>query len=79
MGSPMTFIIRPNVAFPTGTIMGDPVSPTLCPRTNPSVLSIAMVLTLLSPKCCATSSTSRLVCPSTSRALRTGGMGRESN
>lgn len=53
----MTFIIRPKVSGPTGILMGAPVSLTYCPRTNPSVESIAIVLTLESPKCCATSST----------------------
>lgn len=30
-----------------------------CPRVSPSVASIAMVRTVFSPRCCATSSTSR--------------------
>jgi len=51
MGSPITFIILPKVSGPTGTIMGLPVSTTTYPLTKPSVESMAIVLTLLSPKC----------------------------
>lgn len=49
MGSPMTFIILPRVSGPTGILMGAPVSRTFCPRTRPSVPSIAMVRTVFSP------------------------------
>ncbi|KFM23135.1 hypothetical protein F751_3326, partial [Auxenochlorella protothecoides] len=45
-GSPMTFRMRPSVPRPTGTLMGWPVATTRCPRTSPSVVSIAMVRTV---------------------------------
>jgi hypothetical protein len=51
MGYPITFIILPKVSGPTGTIIGFPVSTTPYPLTKPSVESMAIVLTLLSPKC----------------------------
>lgn len=51
IGSPMTFIILPKVSGPTGILIGAPVSTTSCPLTRPSVESIAIVLTLESPKC----------------------------
>merc|ERR1740117_1090872 len=60
MGSPITLMILPRVSGPTGTRMGLPVSLTGWPRTRPSVESRAMVLTLLPPKCWATSRTSLL-------------------
>ena len=53
----MTFIILPKVSGPTGTLIGAPVSVTSSPLLRPSVESIAMVLTLDSPKCWATSKT----------------------
>ena len=59
-GSPMTFMMRPSVSSPTGTVIGAPVSVTAWPRTRPSVVSMAMQRTVFSPRCCATSSTSRL-------------------
>src|SRR6266478_5291386 len=59
-GSPITFMMRPSVPAPTGTRIGPPVSLTSWPRTRPSVVSIAMVRTVDSPRCCATSSTRRL-------------------
>src|SRR5690349_7896627 len=59
-GSPMTFMMRPSVPSPTGTAIGWPVSATSWPRTRPSVASIAMVRTVFSPRCWATSSTRRL-------------------
>ena len=58
-GSPMTFMMRPSVSSPTGTVIGLPVSTTSWPRTRPSVESMAMVRTVFSPRCCATSSTRR--------------------
>jgi len=51
IGSPITFIILPKVSGPTGIMMGFPVSITGYPLTSPSVESIAIALTLLSPKC----------------------------
>src|SRR6476646_3845849 len=59
-GSPITLIMRPNVASPTGTEIGPPVSVTSWPRTSPSVASIATVRTVDAPRCCATSRISRL-------------------
>jgi hypothetical protein len=50
-GISITLTIRPRRPRPTGTIMGAPVSVTVCPRTRPSVASIAMVRTVFSPKC----------------------------
>jgi len=46
IGSPITFIILPKVAGPTGILIGDPVSFTPYPLTSPSVASKAIVLTL---------------------------------
>ncbi len=63
IGSPMTFMIRPSVAGPTGTVIGPPVSATSWPRTRPSVVSMAMVRTVFSPRCWATSSTRRKGAP----------------
>src|SRR5262245_61755017 len=59
-GSPTTLMMRPSVSSPTGTAIGWPVSFTSCPRTRPSEVSIAMVRTVDSPRCWATSSTRRL-------------------
>lgn len=55
------------------TWMGAPLLSTFWPRTRPSVESMAMVRTELSPMCCDTSSTRRFTCPCTSRALRMEG------
>src|SRR5580698_2298097 len=60
MVSPMTLNIRPSVASPTGTWIGAPVARTASPRRTPSVVSMAMVRTVLLPRLCCTSSTSRL-------------------
>src|SRR5258708_17682000 len=59
-GSPITFMMRPSVPAPTGPRSGPPVSLTCGRRTRPSVVSMAMVRTVDSPRCCATSSTRRL-------------------
>src|SRR6185503_985828 len=59
-GSPITLMMRPSRPGPTGTEIGAPVSVTSWLRTRPSVESIAMVRTVDSPRCCATSSTRRL-------------------
>ncbi len=56
-GSPMTFITRPSVAFPTGTEIGPPRSRTFIPRTMPSVGNIETARTRPSPRCCWTSAT----------------------
>ena len=55
-----TFIILPKVSGPTGTLIGAFVFITSSPLFNPSVASIAIVLAVDSPKCCATSSTNLL-------------------
>ena len=55
IGSPTTFMIRPSVAGPTGTVMGPPRSITFIPRTMPSVDSMATQRTRPSPMCCCTS------------------------
>lgn len=68
IGSPITFIILPSVSSPTGIDIGFPVSVTCYPLTRPSVESIAIVLTLESPKCYATS---RINGPSVSASLTT--------
>src|SRR6201986_359747 len=60
-GSPITFMMRPSVPSPTGTEIGRPVSDTSCPRTRPSVASMAIVRTVDSPRCWATSRTRRLL------------------
>mmetsp|Transcript_25620 Transcript_25620/g.96468 ORF Transcript_25620/g.96468 Transcript_25620/m.96468 type:complete len:210 (-) Transcript_25620:275-904(-) len=60
-GSPTTFMMRPRVEAPTGTVMGAPVSITAAPRAKPSVGPMQMVRTVLSPRCWATSSTISVV------------------
>src|ERR1700704_5036739 len=72
-GSPTTLMMRPSVSSPTGTEMGSPVSVTSWPRTSPSVVSIEMVRTVDSPRCCATSSTRRLPPFCVSSAFRIAG------
>src|SRR5258706_3332970 len=74
-GSPITFMMRPKVPSPIGTAMAWPVSTTSLPRTRPSVESIATVRTVDSPRCCATSRTSRLPLLSVSSAFRISGSG----
>ena len=53
--SPRAFHTWPLVMSPTGTAMARPVSTTGAPRTRPSVGCIEMALTMLSPRCWATS------------------------
>src|SRR5579864_4083220 len=72
-GSPTTLMMRPSVPSPTGIAIAWPVSVTSWPRTRPSLESIAMVRTVDSPKCCATSSTRRLPRLVVSSALRIAG------
>src|SRR6202451_1734995 len=72
-GSRIRFMMRPSVPAPTGTMIGLPVSPTSWPRTRPSAVSIAMVRTVDSPRCWATSSTRRLPWFLVSSALRIAG------
>ncbi len=55
------------------TWIGAPVLRTFWPRTSPSVVSMAIVRTVFSPKCCATSSTTLRGLSCTSRAVRMGG------
>src|SRR5260221_5584362 len=62
-GSPITFMIRPRVPGPTGTMIWPPVSTTSWPRVRPSVASMAMVRTVFSPRCWSTSSTRRTGSP----------------
>src|ERR1700750_1613578 len=73
IGSPITFMMRPSVPSPTGTAIGWPVSFTSWPRTRPSVASIAIVRTVDSPRCWATSSTRRLLPFLVSSELRMAG------
>src|SRR6478736_8180584 len=73
IGSPITLMMRPRVPAPTGTMIGEPVSVTSPPRTSPSVVSMAMVRTVDSPRCWATSSTRRLPLLVVSMALRIAG------
>src|SRR5580693_7643439 len=73
IGSPITLMMRPSVSGPTGTEIGAPVSMTSWPRTRPSLTSIAMVRTVDSPRCWATSSTRRLPWFLVSSALRIAG------
>lgn len=54
-------------------MMGDPVFNTRCPRTSPSVVSMAIVRTVFSPKCCATSNTTLRLWSCTSNAVKMGG------
>jgi hypothetical protein len=53
--SPVTLKMRPSTSWPTGTVMGSPVSRTSWPRRRPSVVSMAMVRTMLPPRWLATS------------------------
>jgi hypothetical protein len=57
IGWPTTFMMRPNTPGPTGVWIEVPVSDTGWPRVRPSVVSMAMVRTMFSPRCWATSST----------------------
>src|SRR5580698_3352099 len=72
-GSPITLMMRPSRPSPTGTEIGAPVSVTSWPRTSPSLVSIAIVRTVDSPRCWATSSTRRLPWFLVSSALRIAG------
>src|SRR6266850_7509833 len=72
-GSPTTLMMRPRHSSPTGTEIGCPVSVTSWPRTRPSLVSIATVRTVDSPRCCATSSTRRLPPFVVSSAFRIAG------
>src|SRR5690606_16247735 len=57
IGWPTTFMMRPSVPGPTGAMIDLPVSTTAWPRVRPSVVSMAMVRTMFSPRCWATSRT----------------------
>ena len=65
--------MRPKVSGPTGIMIGSPVSTTWVPRTSPSVVSIAIVRTVFSPRCCATSSTRVRPASSMCSAVRIAG------
>src|SRR6185437_5398050 len=62
IGSPSTFMMRPSVALPTGTLIAAPVLSTASPRFRPSVEPSAMVRTTPSPSCCCTSSVTAVPC-----------------
>src|SRR5215510_12396736 len=66
-------MMRPSTSRPTGTVMPAPVSTASWPRTRPSVVSMAMVRTVFSPRCCATSSTRSLPWFCTCSAFRIAG------
>src|SRR5580658_9434774 len=72
-GSPITLMMRPSVPAPTGTVIGLSLSDNSWPRTRPSLVSMAMVRTVDSPRCWATSSTRRLPWFLVSSALRIAG------
>src|SRR3954453_5170272 len=57
IGSPSRLKKRPSVTWPTGTVIGPPVSTTSIPRDRPSVVSMATARTRSSPRCCWTSQT----------------------
>src|SRR6266851_94105 len=74
IGAPITLNIRPSVSTPTGTEIGLPVACTGSPRRKPSVASIAIVRTVLSPMAPSTSSTTtRPSCVLTSSASKSSG------
>ena len=57
MGFPKTSMILPSVFSPTGTEIGALVLVTTRPLLRPSVMPMAIVLTIPSPSCCWTSNT----------------------
>ena len=63
--SPTTLKILPKTFSPTGTLIGVPRAVASNPLVSPSLISIAIVLTLLSPRCAAVSKTSLCILPST--------------
>src|SRR5487761_695958 len=74
IGAPITLNMRPRVSTPTGTEIGPPVAWTGSPRRKPSVASIAMVRTVLSPIAPSTSRvTTRPSCVLTSSASNSSG------
>src|SRR6266571_8704153 len=74
IGAPITLNMRPRVSTPTGTEIGVPVATTTSPRRKPSVASIAMRRTTLSPIAPSTSSTTlRPLFVCTSRASNSSG------
>ena len=60
MGLPSTLKIRPSVFSPTGTLMGAPVATASMPLFSPSVVPIAIHLTVSSHRCCDTYTVSEL-------------------
>ncbi len=69
MPLPSTSMMRPSVAWPTGTEIGAPVFLTSPPRVRPSVTPMAIQRTTPSPICCSTSSTRPDSCSSASKML----------
>ena len=69
----MTFMMRPSVFMPTGTLIGSPVSVHSWPRVRPSDVSMAMHRTVFSPSCWATSRTRRAPLFLVSNAFRISG------
>ena len=67
-GTPSTLNTCPLVTSPTGTVIGPPVLTTVAPRVRPSVGAMEMVRTVLSPRCCSTSSVRVRVSPSRVRS-----------
>ena len=59
-GQPIAIPVGPGTLGRIMNVIGEPVSVTSSPRTRPSVVSMAMVRTVDSPRCWATSSTRRL-------------------
>src|SRR6266446_5253323 len=76
---PMTLNIRPSVSTPTGTEIGAPVACTGSPRRMPSVASIAMQRTTLSPMSEETSRTILRPSTVTSKASNSSGWAPGSN
>ena len=72
-GSPIKVPVGPETLGRIINVIGEPVSVTLLPLLRPSVLSMAIVLTVLSPKCWATSSTNLFPELSHSNAVKISG------
>src|SRR4029077_10178023 len=79
IASPITLKRRPRVSTPTGTEIGDPVAVTGWPRRIPSVESMAIVRTTLSPLSDCPSSTMRRSPTFVSRASNSSGAWPASN
>src|SRR5258706_1483473 len=80
IGAPTTLNILPSVSTPTGTEIGAPVAVTSSPRRKPSVASMAMQRTTLSPIAPSTSRTTVRPSPTlTSSASNSSGWSPGSN